>query len=76
MANFTRNVGIILILIGIVLLGYQGYTYTKHEKVAQIGDIAVVQDTQKTVYWSPWLGGSALAAGIILVIIARKGGAK
>ncbi|MBV8803051.1 MAG: DUF3185 domain-containing protein [Gammaproteobacteria bacterium] len=65
-------VGIILIIVGILTLFYQGYTYTKHEKVAQLGDIQVTADTKETVYFSPIWGGVSLAVGIVLVVIARN----
>lgn len=72
MKSTTTMFGIILILVGIVALAYQGFTYTKHEKVAQIGDVQVTADTQKTVYLPPILGGAALVAGIVLVVVGRK----
>jgi uncharacterized membrane protein len=64
--------GILLIALGILALAYQGFTYTKHEQVAQIGDLKVSADTQKTVYLSPVFGGLSLAAGVVLVIISRR----
>ena len=72
MKSTTTMIGIILILVGIVAFAYQGFTYTKHEKVAQIGDVQVTADTQKTVYFPPILGGAALVAGIVLVVVGRK----
>jgi len=68
------TVGIILIILGIVTLGYQGFTYTKHEKVAQIGDVQISADTQKTVYFPPLLGGLSLVAGLVLVVLGRRNG--
>ena len=65
-------IGVLLIIVGIVTLAYQGFTYTKHEKVAQIGDVQISADTQKTVYFPPVLGGLSLVAGIVLVVVARK----
>lgn len=64
--------GIILIVLGILGIAYEGYTYTKHEQVAQIGDLKVTADTKKTVYISPVWGGLSLVAGIALVVISNK----
>ncbi len=72
MKSLITLVGILLILVGIVTLGYQGITYTKHEQVAQIGDLKISADTQKTIYFPPILGGVSLVAGIVLVVIGRK----
>jgi uncharacterized membrane protein len=72
MKSTLSIVGIILILLGIATLTYQGVTYTQREKVAQIGNIQVTADTQKTVYFPPMLGGLSLVAGIVLVVVGRK----
>jgi TRAP-type C4-dicarboxylate transport system permease small subunit len=74
MQSITNIAGILLIIFGILTLGYEGFTYTKHEKVAQIGDLKISADTQKTVYFPPIVGGAAFVAGIALVVIARRGG--
>ncbi len=72
MKSIVPLFGIILIIAGIVALGYQGFTYTKREPIVQIGDVKVTADTQKTVYFPPYLGGIAVVAGIVLVIAGRK----
>lgn len=64
--------GILLIIFGLVALAYQGFTYTKHEKVLQLGDLQVSADTQEKVHIPPILGGAALVAGLVLVIAGRK----
>ena len=72
MKSAITMIGVFLIIVGIVAFAYQGFTYTKHEKVAQIGDLQVTANTQKTVYFSPLLGGLSLVAGIVLVVVGRK----
>ena len=62
-------IGIALIAIGAVALGYQGITYTSREKIIDIGPIQATHETKKTIPLSPILGGVALAGGIVLVII-------
>jgi UDP-N-acetylmuramyl pentapeptide phosphotransferase/UDP-N-acetylglucosamine-1-phosphate transferase len=65
-------VGVLFIIIGILTLTYQGFSYTKQEKIFQMGDINVTADTQKTVYVPPVLGGLSIVAGVILVIVGKK----
>lgn len=72
MKSITSLVGILLILVGIVVFAYQGFTYTKQEKVAQIGDLQVTTETEKRVNLPPILGGLALVAGLVLVVVGRK----
>lgn len=74
MRSIINVIGILLIIFGIVVYGYQGFTYTKKENVAQIGSVQVTAESQKTVYFPPIVGGLSLLAGIILVIVGRKSG--
>jgi hypothetical protein len=67
-------VGIVLIVIGVVALAYQGITYTTREKVLEVGPVEVRKDTRKTIPLPPLVGGVALASGIVLVLVgARRG---
>jgi uncharacterized membrane protein len=65
-------VGIILIIIGIVALAYQGFTYTTREKVVDVGPLKVEAKREKTVPLPPIVGGVAVAAGLILVIVGSR----
>ena len=65
-------VGIILIVLGVVALGYHGITYTTREKVLQIGPLEATQKREKTIPLPPILGGAALAAGIVLIITGTR----
>jgi hypothetical protein len=65
-------VGIVLIVVGVLALAYQGITYTTHEKVIDIGPLKAEVEKQKTIPLPPILGALALAGGIVLVIVGRK----
>lgn len=71
MKTITSIVGILLILIGVITLAYQGFTYTKTEKIAQIGDIQITANTEKTIHFPPILGGLSIVAGVVLVVVGR-----
>lgn len=64
--------GIILIILGVFALAYQGISYTKHERVADIGPIHAEKDTTKTIPLPPVLGGLALLGGVVLVAVGAK----
>jgi len=65
-------VGIVLIILGIVALTYQGITYTTREKVLQIGPLEATKKTERTIPLPPLLGGVALGAGIVLIIGSKR----
>ena len=64
--------GIILIVFGIFVLISEGISYTKTEKVIDIGPIEATAKRQKTIPIPPLAGGAALAAGVVLVIAGSK----
>lgn len=67
-----KIVGIALIVIGLIALAYGGISYTKREKVLDIGPIEATQETRKTIPLPPLLGGLALAGGVVLLIVGSK----
>jgi uncharacterized membrane protein len=67
-----KMLGIVLIVLGLVALAYQGFSYTTEEKVLDLGPLEVTKEETNTVPLPPVLGGLALAGGIVLVIAAGK----
>ena len=63
-----RIVGIILIIIGIVALAYQGITYTSRETILEVGPIKASADKEKRIPLPPILGGIALVGGVALLL--------
>lgn len=68
----TGIVGIILIIIGIVSLVYGGFTYTKREKVLELGPIQATAEKQHTIPLPPLFGGICLVGGIVLLIVSSR----
>jgi uncharacterized membrane protein len=65
-------VGLILIIFGVLALVYQGFTYTTHKKVLDVGPIQATKEEQKTVPLPPIVGGLALIGGIVLMLAGNK----
>jgi hypothetical protein len=61
-------IGLVLIVLGLAALAYQGVTYTTREKVLDIGPIHATAEREKTVPLRPVLGIVAVAAGVVLVV--------
>jgi uncharacterized membrane protein YidH (DUF202 family) len=65
--------GVVLIVIGLAALAYQGVTYTKRETVLDIGPVHATADRQKTLPIPPIVGVVAVAGGVMLLLAgARK----
>jgi hypothetical protein len=70
--NPLRIIGILLIVLGLVALAYQGITYTKSEKVLEVGPITATKETKKTIPLPPVLGGVALLGGVVLLVASSS----
>ena len=67
-------IAIVLIILGIAALTYQGITYKTREKVVDLGPIQVTAEKTRTFPLPPILGAIALVGGIVLLVTgSRKG---
>jgi len=64
--------GILLIVLGALALAYQGFNYTKQEKVLDVGPIHATAEEQKHVSIPPILGALVLVGGIVLVVAGSR----
>ena len=65
-------VGILLIVLGIISLAFQGITYTRQRKVVDFGPIHATAETKEHIPVPPILGGFALVGGLALVVAATR----
>jgi hypothetical protein len=64
-------VGVVLIALGILVLAYQGISYTTKDTVAELGPLKVQKENKETIPLPPILGAVALVAGVAIVITSR-----
>jgi len=67
-----KNVGIVLIAIGILMMVITGFNVVTREKVVDIGNFEIKGDVKRRVQWTPIIGGVVLAAGVAIVLFGRK----
>jgi len=65
-------VGTILIILGVIALAYQGFTYTTRQKAVDLGPIQITTESKKTIPVPPIVGGLALAGGIVLLVMGNR----
>jgi hypothetical protein len=66
------TLGIALVVLGVIALAYGGFTYTRREKVIDLGPIQASADVEHSVPLPPIVGGLALAAGAVLLFTAKR----
>jgi hypothetical protein len=65
-------VGLVLIVLGVLALAYQGITYTTHKKVLDLGPLQATAEKHKTIPLPPILGGVAVLGGVVLLLAGRR----
>ncbi|ARS39898.1 hypothetical protein CA265_09650 [Sphingobacteriaceae bacterium GW460-11-11-14-LB5] len=68
----NRTLGLVLIVVGIAMLIWTGFTYTKKEKLVDAGPIQISADREKAVNWPPYVGGIILVAGVFVLVASKK----
>ena len=68
----NKTVGLILIIVGISMLVWTGFTYTRKEKIVDAGPIQISADKEKSVNWPPYVGGLILVAGVFVFVASKK----
>ncbi|MDB5279840.1 MAG: hypothetical protein JWR61_4795 [Ferruginibacter sp.] len=67
--------GIILIVAGILMFVFGKVSFTKKDKVVDLGPIEINKQEKKTLNWPDYAGGIALLAGVVVLVMDRKNNA-
>lgn len=69
----TVLAGVLLVILGVAALAYQGFTYTDEKTVVELGPLEAQVETEETVPIPPIVGAAAVAGGLALVVVGSKG---
>jgi len=67
-----KTVGIILLIIGLVMSLYTGFTYVTKDKIVDIGELEITADKPHTVNWQPYVGIGMAVVGAGILVFGRK----
>lgn len=67
-----KQLGVVLVVIGIVMMAYTGFNYVTTEKVVDLGPIQINKDKNHFVKWSPVIGIVLLVGGILAIAFDKK----
>ena len=65
-------IGLALVVLGVLALVYQGFTYTTHKRELDVGPVQATKEEHKTIPLPPVLGAIALVGGIVLIARDRR----
>ncbi len=64
--------GLVLLVLGIVGFALGGFSFTRHEKVLDMGPIQATAERTHSVPISPILSGIAVVGGIVLIAAGAR----
>ena len=64
--------GVVLIVLGLLALVYQGVTYTSRETVIDIGPLQATAERQRTLPIAPVVGIAGVAGGVALLVAGLR----
>ena len=65
-------VGIVLIVLGVVSLAYQGFSVTTQKKLVDVGSIHATKDEKHRIPLPPVLGGCLPVGGVVLLVSGSR----
>ena len=67
-----KNLGIGMVILGIVMMAYTGFNYVTTEKVVDFGSIQVNKEVNHPINWSPIVGIVLAVGGLVLIVSSKK----
>ena len=67
-----KNLGIILLIVGGIMMVFTGFNIVTKKKVVDLGPVEINKEEKTPIYWSPITGGILLAAGIVVLVAGKR----
>lgn len=67
-----RNLGIALLVVGLVMTIFTGFNVITKKKVVDLGPVEINKEEKTPVYWSPITGGILAAVGLLILVAGKK----
>ncbi|MBS1659898.1 MAG: hypothetical protein JST68_02475 [Bacteroidetes bacterium] len=67
-----KTLGVVLLIVGVVMVIWTGFSFTKREKVVDAGPLHISADKEHTVNWPPYAGGILAVVGIVMLVLPDK----
>jgi hypothetical protein len=68
----VKTAGIIILIVGLVMTLYTGFTYATKEKVVDVGNLEITKDKEHSVNWQPYVGFGIMVVGGVVLLLGRK----
>lgn len=67
-----RNIGITLLVVGIIMTVFTGFNVITKKKVVDLGSVEINRQEKTPIYWSPITGGILAVAGVLMLVVGKR----
>lgn len=67
-----KNLGIVIIVLGILMTVFTGFNIISKKKVVDLGAIEIDKTERTPIYWSPVTGLVLIVVGGVILLTSRK----
>ena len=67
-----KQAGVIILIVGLLMTLYTGFTYVTKEKVVDLGPLEITKDKTHAVNWQPYAGVGIMVIGGVVLLLGRK----
>lgn len=67
-----KTAGIIILVVGLFMTLYTGFTYITKDKVVDLGELQITKDNHHSVNWQPYIGIGVMVIGGAFLTFGRK----
>ena len=68
----AKSIGLAIVVIGLLMTLYTGFTYVTREKIVDIGSVEITADKDHTANWSPFIGVGIMVLGGVVFFVGKK----
>lgn len=68
----TKNLGIVVIIVGILMMVYTGFHYVTTQKLIEFGPININKEKNHSVQWNPVIGLLVIIGGVVILKVGSK----
>lgn len=69
-----KSLGIVLIVIGIAMIIFRGFSVPTQKKVVDIGSLEINKTENKWIGWPTYAGALVAVVGVVLTVAGKKRG--
>ena len=70
--NLSKLVAVVLMVAGVLMLAYGGFSYTRENTAVKVGPIELSVKEKETVNFPVWAGVGAIVVGGLLLVFGGK----